>query len=609
MATYYIAPGGSNTAAGTNAAPWLTAQKALSVAADGDIIIAKPGLYPQTAAINAVPGVTLRAQNYATLVGGALATHGNNSILDGGNAGRDMVQGTAAGFCIEGFEVRNAGPGGAGMSLPNALGVRVRRNWVHHCARPGIIIREGDLTLIEDNHVNNCATQAGTTGACSGIVVLRPVNLVGATPADWNGYRTIIRRNIAHDNVPESGSVSDGEGIIWDGANTDVRDYTGPGLIQDNIVYKNGGPGIRVMEGKDVDVFNNTIWSNMQDKRPARTTTWGCGGHETRSIRNRWRYNIILEDSPDNTTHAFQNNNAHALFGVTAPTTFLNNVMKGPGSNTARTTRANATEYLVGGTPQDASNKLGVNPLFVSPGTGDFSLQVGSPAIGYGPGGDRPNAGAVQPSAPTLPDPLVVGDAPTVTPTGASKSGLPFSYAEGTTSGGSGTVTKAHKMQLQTDTVWTDAGALTGGTGAFPAVTAAQQFRILETTTRGSETVTNPSLSFLLSPADTAPVTPVEPADLAEVKTRLAAVEGVNAAMLIDLTNARARVAALEGFGLADIKAVAENAHASASAASEALSQLQNALAALDAQVVKVGEGQVASLSQFYVVASTGIPT
>lgn len=500
MATYYVATSGNNGAAGTNAAPWKTIDHALGEAGSGDIIIVKPGTYAER--INPKANVTLRAQNFACNANGTLATHGNNSIIEApaNQKGVDIILGPGNGFTIEGFEVRGATEGGAGMSIPESKNVTIRRNWVHDTARPGIICRQSDLLLIEGNHVNNCATQQGATGAASGIVVLRPVDISGATPSGWNGYRTIIRNNISHHNIPTTGPTSDGEGIIWDGANTDVRNYTGPGLIQGNICYKNGGPGIRLMEAKDIHVENNTVWSNMQDKR--KPTSWGCGIHETLSIRNRWRYNVVIEDSPDNNTHAYQNNNAHELFGVSGATTFLQNVLKGPGSKTATRTRANSTDYLLGALPAENNNKLGVNANLVNPGAGNFALASGSPAIGYGPGGDWPDAGAVQSTTPTVPDPLTVDTSPTITLASDAKSGLGFTYANGTYTGGSGTLTRAHKMQLLTGSTWNDAGSLTGGSGTLPTVTTGTQFRIVETATRGSETVENPSTQLLLSPAD-----------------------------------------------------------------------------------------------------------
>lgn len=504
MATYYVATSGSNSAAGTNAAPWQTIRYAVNRASSGDTVIVKPGTYTQTNSdtdqIKPKNGVTLRAQNYAVNNDGTLATHGNNSIIRSNNGSWDLILGPADNFTIEGFEIRDATEGGAGMSIPESKFLTIRRNWIHDCARPGIICRQGDLILIEANHVNNCATQKGGGGATSGISILRPVNLTGTTPSGWNGYRTIIRRNISHHNIPTTGPTSDGEGIIWDGANSDVRNYTGPGLIQGNICYKNGGPGIRVMEGKDIHVENNTCWSNMQDKR--KTTTWGCGLHETLSIRNRWRYNVVLEDSPDNDTHAYQNNNAHELFGVSADSTFLQNVLKGPGSKTAKRTRANSQDYLLGALPGEGNNKLGVNPQLVNPGAGNFALASGSPAIGYGPGGDWPDAGAVQSTTPTVPDPLTVDTAPAITLASVAKSGLGFTYANGTYTGGSGTLSRTHKMQLLTGSTWADAGSLTGGSGTLPTVTTGTQFRIVETATRGSETVENPSTTLLLSPAD-----------------------------------------------------------------------------------------------------------
>jgi hypothetical protein len=57
-ATYYVAPGGNDSAAGSITAPWQTIAKAQANAAAGDTIYFRGGTYPYTEAINACASMT-----------------------------------------------------------------------------------------------------------------------------------------------------------------------------------------------------------------------------------------------------------------------------------------------------------------------------------------------------------------------------------------------------------------------------------------------------------------------------------------------------------------------------------------------------------------------
>lgn len=601
MATFYVSPSGNNSNPGTNAAPLKTIRFAFfgngTPVNANDEVICKPGTYNESFA----------PRDNITFTGLP------GAIIDGTGLSGDLIQGSGIkNFTMQGFEVRNAE--GACISVPKSSFCIFRNLKVHDCNRPGIIYREGDLVKIEDCEVYNCAKQVGVSGGSQGISIMRATPRTGATPAGWGGYRSIVQNCNCHHNIPTAGADTDGCGIIMDGANSNVVDYPGPTLIQDNICWENGGPGIRLMEAKNCDVFNNTCYHNMRDLR--RTTTWGAGIHETLSRGNRIRYNVVDESgSSNNSTHAYQNTNAHDVFGQSAQTTFLQNVFFGYGGRHARAMTnlsGNGTEKI-GATPSGSNNLIGVNPQLNNPGAGDFSLKAGSPAIGYGPGGDRPDAGAVQSITPPPPNPLIATNAPTITVGGGgAKSGQSFTFTEGDFSGGTGTLTKETRMQYVEGAGVTDLAIISGGTAIFPDVgTSAKTFRINTVGTKGSESVPNPSVSITLFPADVeGPEPPVEPTDLEEVKDRLVIVETTTTQHGTRLTTLEDRVGAVEaalsnsaGGGAESVaqeaKQIADQAASDAAATREEWLRVKETLPVIP-------EGYTTELSKWLVVVAKG---
>lgn len=146
--------------------------------------------------------------------------------------------------------------------------ITIRNCEVYECAGLGVGGTKPDYITIENNKVygNAWYSRYGTSG----------ISLLHLTDYDANTttYRNIIRNNIVYDNemkVPwYSGSCrgfTDGNGIIIDDANngqaggSGIR-YTGKTLIENNVVYNNGGRGIHVFVTDNVTVVNNTVYQN-----------------------------------------------------------------------------------------------------------------------------------------------------------------------------------------------------------------------------------------------------------------------------------------------------------------------------------------------------------
>lgn len=147
--------------------------------------------------------------------------------------------------------------------------ITIRNCKVHDCAGVGISAIHTDYVTIEDCEIYNNAWYAiyGT----SGISFYQQWNF-----DDNPGVRNIVRNNVVYNNrmfVPWIAfcEITDGNGIIIDdGRNTQSGStnglYTGRTLVENNVVYNNGGRGIHVFESEGVDIRNNTVFNNGESE-------------------------------------------------------------------------------------------------------------------------------------------------------------------------------------------------------------------------------------------------------------------------------------------------------------------------------------------------------
>ncbi|MGO7536933.1 right-handed parallel beta-helix repeat-containing protein, partial [Rhizobium leguminosarum] len=70
--------------------------------------------------------------------------------------------------------------------------------------------------------------------------------------------------------------------------------YTFKTLVENNLVYENGGKGIQVTWSDSVTVKNNTAYHNNQD--PANSGTWRGELSNSASSNNTWVNNIAVAD-------------------------------------------------------------------------------------------------------------------------------------------------------------------------------------------------------------------------------------------------------------------------------------------------------------------------
>jgi len=149
-ASYYVAPAGSDGAAGDSAHPWKTLQYAANKVRPGDVVMVLPGDYvgfALAASGTANAPITFRAQS------GVRITQRNSSTPDGIN-----LEG-ASYIVIDGFEVN--GMPRTGVRTVTNTGVVIRNNRCDANNSWGILAGYSEDLIIENNTITNTVVQHG----------------------------------------------------------------------------------------------------------------------------------------------------------------------------------------------------------------------------------------------------------------------------------------------------------------------------------------------------------------------------------------------------------------------------------------------------------------
>ena len=184
----------------------------------------------------------------------------------------------------------------------------------------------------------------------------------------WNSdnnttdFKNIIEGNICHHNrlfVPWLNGcvISDGNGIIIDDNinsqnESNLGAYTGKTLVQNNIVYQNGGSGIHSYSSQHVTIRNNTAYKNSQSVELDNGEIFASSGNDIQIFNNiMFTENNNVTNSNYMNTNSVYGNNLH----FNGTTIELNN-----------------------------STCINSNPIFVNENAKNFHLQINSPAINTG---------------------------------------------------------------------------------------------------------------------------------------------------------------------------------------------------------------------------------
>ena len=288
----------------------------------------------------------------------------------------------------------------SGSSSATSHHIWVFNSDMHNCGQSGLQLNYTDWLFLmnnvwHDNSFTNCDMG-------SGLSIYEPVGLSGYTPASGHNdywysnttglnYNMVLIYNVGYHNYngASCAPTTDGEGILLDTFDhssdacpgVGVCPYNGNVLVMGNIMYYNGGGGLQVFSWSSklghATFVNNTAFDNYWDT------------HNT----GTWRGNIFLNNAYNIT---FMNNIAYAYGTVngTANQPFVGNGDSGTTGNAWQTNVSypgGLNNFGTGNTyPTSGTNHNldGSNPLFVSvtpdSTSNNFSLQSGSPAIGFG---------------------------------------------------------------------------------------------------------------------------------------------------------------------------------------------------------------------------------
>lgn len=422
-ATYYVAPGGSDAAPGTLAAPWRTIQKAADTVVAGDTVLVRSGTYAERVVMRAsgAAGAEITLAAYpgeAPFLDGATVPIGDDwaGLLDIANVGYVRVRG---------LSVRNAGPhfDNAGILVDTAHHVVLERNSTHDTASSGIGVWNSADVTVDGNDValacNDGRQEAITIGNTSAFEVRRNVvhdggpgtrggegidvkdgsrggkvyanhvfrlNRLGIYVDAWDEhtYAVEVYGNLVHDVTDGIVLGAEAGGLL---ENVRVHDNVVYGAAYRGLlVYAAGLPGAHPM--KDLWLVHNTLHANG-------TSGWGGGI----AVDNPGATGVVVRNNV-----ASQNASFQVLVGLDVPAAAVavdHNLIDGFRGDPEGETRG--TDYVEG------------DPLFASPADRDYHLRAGSPAIDRGaataastrdydgvprPQGAAPDLGAFEHSVP-----------------------------------------------------------------------------------------------------------------------------------------------------------------------------------------------------------------
>lgn len=388
--TLYVSVRGDDANPGTIQSPFRTIRRGLASLpqpAAHCVIVVMPGVYDEQVVVNkggdATGYFTLRSfAKHSAKIRSPSSTYAAVNIV------KDYV-------IVDGFDVQAGGDGHGieatfldGKSLNRGPHhIQVLNNTCHNNPGSGIGVAYGDFYVIESNLCyDNCQTNQFQG---SGISIYAARSLEeGAV-----GHRNFVRGNICWRNTirklpgnPEP-VHSDGNGIIIDDFHNSqlghpAGNYKFGTLVENNLVYQNGGKGIHVYYSDNVLVRNNTSYRNNCDS--LNPGTWRGELSNVMGSNNIWVNNIAVADpeaNPANTAIGFNQTGAYRNQNVRWDRNLTFNGRPGEASlNVSENPREFARPR--------PGNYWGVDPMFVNTDVGlgplDFRLRVGSPAANAG---------------------------------------------------------------------------------------------------------------------------------------------------------------------------------------------------------------------------------
>jgi CSLREA domain-containing protein len=176
----------------------------------------------------------------------------NNRFSDFGDAGV-LISMASHNNVVEGNTLTRSGD--AGVSIADSNGTRIIDNVAHGSSDGGVVINNGNNTIIRGNDLRFNPSGVEASGANNLLIEDNDAShSLQAGFAIGNGVAIVIRNNTAH--------LTGGSGISMEGAAFDeLGNPVGGALIEGNLTDENDESGITVAEGGHT-IRNNTAFNN-----------------------------------------------------------------------------------------------------------------------------------------------------------------------------------------------------------------------------------------------------------------------------------------------------------------------------------------------------------
>lgn len=370
---------GNDSNPGTWQLPFASPWKGISEAGPGDTVHILPtityasiGVYGKSGTASAPITVQGDGVNPLTSVNGHRANFGIQVNVDSNGAPSSYIN-------IKNFDVKAPGPWYGIYVGQGCHHVVISGNLVHGSGNGGIGTGFADYVTVSGNTVYNNAQYTANGIYGSGISFWDNTDIDGNT-----GVKMIVSGNIVYNNTnkPQSGGYdTDGNGIILDDSRhteSDGNAYGGKTLIENDIVYGNGGRGISTYESDHAIIVNNTAYKNNADPYES---AWEPG-------------EIMLAHSGDSLIY---NNAGYSAGGSSQATGQHVGLTVEDGSGDPITVDYNLLYNLDGQKAEDylgtgehvnyntvtfGANNIWGDPLFKNASNRNFMLKSNSPGIG-----------------------------------------------------------------------------------------------------------------------------------------------------------------------------------------------------------------------------------
>ena len=372
-AWYVDAVNGSDGNSGSLSAPFKTFVPLNRVLQPGDVATILPGTYTTPLSITrsgtrenpiTITGLNKPGQRPKIVVTGHFAVH------FGANVGW---------INLKYLDVRSTDKNGIWTAV-GAHHLVIANNVVHDCGASGIGSSGADYLTIRDNTIFRNGFTGPEQG--SGINVLWMKNYDNVA-----GVHNVIRNNVIYGNankVFKTGMTvtQNGNGIKIDDFrhlnNTSMGPaYTGVTLIENNLIFDNGGRGIQTFQSDHVVIRANTLYGNNWDTKTGATHAGEIHVYKSGSVTVR--NNILYGLSGTTGTHpAFS-----AEYSSGGPVIADYNLYFGVKPTSASTAASSWGTRNRLGDPQFAYRTA--DPLLA-----DYRVRSGSPALALGTSTDTP---------------------------------------------------------------------------------------------------------------------------------------------------------------------------------------------------------------------------